>query len=431
MANEILSGKDLGIPFSLDEYEDRLVPEFRMKDRLAFWDGPIRAFLREHGYVLYNMCAFPEYDVDSLMYPALETPDQAPDDDRYAFMDADYPERAISEHGGDELMSDAKCQGRAAFAQDAARPGRHVAIKLVRAGSVEIHTLKLIYEASKEKPVRGLIPVLEIIPFRGHWLVVMPRWGEDIMLPFPTVAGPVYDLIEDLLEGLAFLHSHNIVHRDHSSKNLVVNHVPILTYDDIRNVPPTRHALGHAGALRHAIFDFDVALVFPDRASARLPWMEFWRGAAKGTHDVRQGEYDFDPFAADMCILGLYLDDSLRSHIPYMPILAPLIDGLLHWHVPSRLTAAQALALLRSLRAENSSLERQRLPAERSVPDPTNDLWRGLSSDFLTKWGHLRTPPEPRTRRIFRRLCHNRFMAWSVRSMRRVASFKSLGSGSG
>ncbi|CAK5265974.1 unnamed protein product [Mycena citricolor] len=352
------------------------------------------------------MRAFPEYDVDSLMYPALETPDQPPDDDRYAFMDADHPERAISEHGGDGL-SDAKCQGRAAFAQDAVRPDRHVAIKL---------------------PVRGLIPILEIIPFRGHWLVVMPRWGEDIMLPFPTVAGPVYDLIEDLLEGLAFLHSHNIVHRDHSSKNLVVNHVPILTYDDIRNVPPTRHALGHAGALRHAIFDFDVALVFPDRASARLPWMEFWRGAAKGTHDVRQGEYEFDPFAADMCILGLYLDDSLRSHIPYMPILAPSIDGLLHWHVPSRLTAAQALALLRSLRAENSSLDRQRLPAERSVPDPTNDLWRGLSTDFLAKWGHLRIPPEPRTRRILRRLCHNRFMAWSVRSMRRVVSFKPLGS---
>ncbi|CAK5280439.1 unnamed protein product [Mycena citricolor] len=322
MASEALPEKDLDIPFSLDEYEDREIPEFRIKDRIAFWDGPIRVFLRKHGYVLYNMRAFPEYDLDSVIYPALETPDQLPDDDRYAFVDADYPEREISEHGEDDLYASLcsapytrEFRGRAAFAQSEARPDRHFAIKLVRAESVEIHTIKLIYEASKEKLVRGLIPVIEIIPFRGHWLVVMPRWGEEVFLPFPTVAGPVYDLIEDLLEGLSFLHSHNIVHRDHSSRNIVVNHIPILTYDDVREFPETRQTLRNAGALRHAIFDFDVALVFPDRSSARLPWMEFYLGARKRTHDVRQGEYDFDPFAADMAILGSVLDDSLRASI--------------------------------------------------------------------------------------------------------------------
>ncbi|CAK5280437.1 unnamed protein product [Mycena citricolor] len=260
MANETHSEKGPDIPFSLDEYEDRLVPEFRMKDRLAFWDGPIRAFLREHGYVLYSMRSFPEYDVDSLMYPALETP-EGPDDDgaTYALMDLDSPEREMPDPGDESYLSlrrrsyAREARGRAAFAQSEARPDRHFAIKLVRAESVEIHTIKLIYEASKEKPVRGLIPVIEIIPFRGHWLVVMPRWGENIMLPFPTLVGQVLDSIEDLLEGLGFLHSHNIVHRDHSAKNLVVNHVPVLTYEDLREVPPTRQAARDAGVLRHAI----------------------------------------------------------------------------------------------------------------------------------------------------------------------------------
>ncbi|CAK5280766.1 unnamed protein product [Mycena citricolor] len=320
MADGTHSEKDPAIPFSLDEYEDRLVPEFRMKDRLAFWDGPIRAFLREHGYVLYHMRSFPEYDVDSLMYPALETPD-GPDDDEatYALMDLDSPEREMPDPEDESYLSlrhrayAREVRGRAAFAQSEARPDRHFAIKLVRAESVEIHTIKLIYEASKEKPLRGLIPVIEIIPFRGHWLVVMPRWGEEVFLPFPTVARPVYDLIEDLLEGLAFLHSHNIVHRDHCARNIAVNHIPVLTYEDLRDLPPTRQAARNAGVLCHAIFDFDVALAFPDRSSARLPWMEFYRGPIKGTHDVRQGEYDFDPFAADMVILGRVLDDSLRE----------------------------------------------------------------------------------------------------------------------
>ncbi|CAK5265985.1 unnamed protein product [Mycena citricolor] len=429
MADETHSEKDPGIPFSLDEYEDRLVPEFRMKDRLAFWDGPIRAFLREHGYVLYHMRSFPEYDVDSLMYPALETPD-GPDDDEatYALMDLDSPEREMPDPEDESYLSlrhrayAREVRGRAAFAQSAARPDRHFAIKLVRAESVEIHTIKLIYEASKEKPVRGLIPVIELIPFRGHWLVVMPRWGEEVFLPFPTVARPVYDLIEDLLEGLAFLHSHNIVHRDHCARNIAVNHIPVLTYEDLRDLPPTRQAARNAGVLRHAIFDFDVALAFPNRSSARLPWMEFYRGPIKGTHDVRQGEYDFDPFAADMVILGRVLDDSLRSFIPHLPILAPLIDGMRHWHVPSRLTASQALSLLRSLRAENRSLERQQLPAKDGMGSRKADRWEGLPSVFVSRWGHLRTPPEPWTRTTLRRLCEYGFLEGCIRFVRRSAS---------
>ncbi|CAK5265973.1 unnamed protein product [Mycena citricolor] len=390
MVNETHSEEGPGIPFSLDEYEDRLVPEFRMKDRLAFWDGPIRAFLRGHGYVLYNMRSFPEYDVDSLMYPALETPDGPENDDtRYALMDPDSPEREMPDPQDVSYLSlrrrayAREVRGRAAFAQSEARPDRHVAIKLVRAGSVEIHTLKLIYEASKEKPVRGLIPVIEIIPFRGHWLVVMPRWGENIMLPFPTLVGQVLDSIEELLEGLAFLHSHNIVHRDHSAKNLVVNHVPVLTYEDLREVPPTRQAARDAGVLRHAIYDFDMALVLDGGPSARLPWREFYRGPGKSTHDVRQGEYDFDPFAADMCILVLR---SFRADLG---------------------TAARRLASL----ASYTALERQSLPAEDCVPEPARDLWQGLPSEFVARWGYLRAPPEPWTRTTLRRLCRNQFLA--------------------
>ncbi|CAK5265975.1 unnamed protein product, partial [Mycena citricolor] len=86
--------------------------------------------------------------------------------------------------------------------------------------------------------------------------------------------------------------SHSSIAITSCIENIVVNHIPILTYDDVREFPETRQTLRNAGALRHAIFDFDVALVFPDRSSARLPWMEFYLGARKSTHDVRQGEYD-------------------------------------------------------------------------------------------------------------------------------------------
>ncbi|CAK5265989.1 unnamed protein product [Mycena citricolor] len=421
MANSAVPEKHLEIPFSLDEYEDRNIPEFRLEDRLAFWDGPIRAFLRERGYALYNIC--PVFDgASSLMYPSLETCPQPVDDDRYAFMDPDEPERVLPKAKPGLENTYPYCRekayarenrGRAAFAQCIARPDRHVAIKLVRDRSVEIHTLKLIFEASKEKSVRGLIPVLEIIPFRGHWLVVMPRWGEIIMSPFPTVAGPVLDLIEDLLEGLTFLHGHNIVHRDHSYKNILVNHIPVVGHQSVREVPPTRQTLRNAGALQHAIFDFDVALIFPDRPSARLPHDEFWLGTPKLTGETMQGEYDYDPFAADVSILGGNLCRDLQYHTPSVPILAPLFDGMLHWDVPSRLTASQALSLLRALRAQYRELDKQPLPdiANKFIDVMEYDRWNGLPPDFVERWGHLRTPPVPWTRRFLRRICRYDFLA--------------------
>ncbi|CAK5280441.1 unnamed protein product [Mycena citricolor] len=400
----VSSEKDLMIPFSLDEYEDRLIPEFRLEDRLAFWDGPIRAFLCERGYALYRICSVLDGTDCSLMYPALDTPHRsALDDDRYAYMDPDEqgcvfrnPEEGLEKdyfHCRGRAYA-RENRGRAAYAQSIDRPDRHVAIKLVRNESVEIHTLKLIYETSKREPVRGLIPVLEIIPFRGHWLVVMPRWGEDIMSPFPTLVGPTLSLIEDLLAGLAFLHSHNIVHRvmfplplyewfahvtqDHSYKNILVNHIPVVRHEEIYDPPLTRDPLRNAGFLQHAIFDFDVALVFPDRSSARLPYTLFWLGSHKPTDEIFQGEYDYDPFAADVSILGGYLCRDLQYHTPHVPILAPLFDGMLHWHVPSRLTASQALDLLRSLRAEYSDLDKQPLSVIKRQSVPVSEYDRSI-----------------------------------------------------
>ncbi|CAK5265983.1 unnamed protein product [Mycena citricolor] len=428
------SDENLIIPFSLDEYEDRLVPEFRLEDRLAFWDGPIRAFLRERGYALYNICSVFDAADCSLMYPALDTPHRsAPDDDRYAFMDPVEPGHVSCDvvEGLEKSYFDCvdkpyarENRGRAAYAQSIDRPDRHVAVKLVRSESVEIHTLKLIYDASKREPVQGLIPVLEIIPFRGHWLVVMPRWGERIMSPFPTLVGPTLSLIEDLLAGLAFLHSHNIVHRDHGYKNILVNHIPVLGHEEIYDPPLTREPFRNAGVLQHAIFDFDVALIYPDRKSARLPYTLFWLGAYKPTDEIFQGEYDYDPFAADVSILGGDLCSDLQYYTPYVPILAPLFDGMLHWHVPSRLTASQALDLLRSLRAEYPNLDKQPLSEikRQSVPVSKYDRWAGLPDDFVKRWGHLRTPPVPWTRLFLRRVCEYGFLESCVRLLRRIIS---------
>ncbi len=62
------------------------------------------------------------------------------------------------------------------FAQD--KEERHVAIKLVRSGSEESRILHLLFDAQKlrdERMIPGILPILDMLPFGGHWLAIMPR----------------------------------------------------------------------------------------------------------------------------------------------------------------------------------------------------------------------------------------------------------------
>lgn len=68
-------------------------------------------------------------------------------------------------------------QGRVGYAQD--EQHRHVALKLVASDSSEIQILQLLFKKQKlftGNIIPGLVPILDLLPFGGHWLVVMPRF---------------------------------------------------------------------------------------------------------------------------------------------------------------------------------------------------------------------------------------------------------------
>lgn len=68
------------------------------------------------------------------------------------------------------------CQGRVVFAQD--REGRHVALKLVQDSTDEQRIFNLLLEEQKTRKdmmIPGILPTLDLLPFSGHWLAVMPR----------------------------------------------------------------------------------------------------------------------------------------------------------------------------------------------------------------------------------------------------------------
>ena len=62
------------------------------------------------------------------------------------------------------------------FAQD--RNKRHVALKMIKKESVHYNIVNMLFEEQSKDPgkrIRGMLPIIDIVPFGGHWLLVMPR----------------------------------------------------------------------------------------------------------------------------------------------------------------------------------------------------------------------------------------------------------------
>lgn len=61
------------------------------------------------------------------------------------------------------------------------------------------------------------------------------------------------------------------------------------------------------GKLIYALFDFDISIMAPSDAKKgeyRLPYHMSWWGSFNQPMDTAQGEFDYDPFAFDVGMLG-------------------------------------------------------------------------------------------------------------------------------
>ena len=88
--------------------------------------------------------------------------------------------------------------------------------------------------------------------------------------------------------------------KDLESRNYLVNHILV---DGSYNMTDMRYNLMGEGKLEYVIMDFDISLILPPTIS-RLSYKHSWWGTTYRPPDVSQGEYDYDPFAFDVAVLG-------------------------------------------------------------------------------------------------------------------------------
>ncbi|KAF9018094.1 kinase-like protein [Hymenopellis radicata] len=409
--------RDLQIDFSLDDNIVPGTPEFNLLKRMRFWEDSARPWLLERGYTLYNHFCLDEAVIRSAdCGPYLPNSSKLGGQFPYAFHDEAY---ASFEEDTGEIPYFTYAWGNVVFAQD--KENRHVALKLVRRDSEEFRIMHFLLKAQNERPgkfIPGILPILEILPFAGHWLVVMPRWGDAIASPWFNSVGETLVVIHSLLSALAFLHGSGIVHRDIAPRNTLVNHFAL---DSRGGGYPLRSAMRKDGRMKYVLFDFNLALMFPasaTHASYRLPRKGGFFASLNAPTDLSQGEYDYEPFAFDVGCLGIMFSIFFQHLTPFAPILAPLIDGMETWDVRARFTAEEALQFFEKHVPHFDENLLHAVPRKYDYEE--YDRWSELPPEFVHKWAHLRIPLEPITRKILRWICQYRICDIAVQRIRRT-----------
>ncbi|KAI0368359.1 hypothetical protein BV20DRAFT_969419 [Pilatotrama ljubarskyi] len=321
-----------------------------------------------------------------------------------------FPTRLWLSEKKDSKSCGKPLQGAVRFGRDAR--GRHIVLKVVIQGSPEYRIFERLLhcpELYRPESFPCVIPPLGMMNSPHKFTFVsMPMWSSSSVEPhvFDTV-GEFITYLECMLKGLAFLHEKRIIHADIAERNIAVNCcIPELESWNLGKArePYLRlHRLGYPGVpnaqpvpVLYALLDFNVSTCLPIDTSirdCRRPAVEFSRGTIFHSGDCAMGEYDYNPFWADVGSLGamcLYWIPDIAAAIP---VLAPLLAKMVS-HIPSaRFTAAEALTYVTECKASFSVDDLAKPLPDKRRTFFYHDWWDKLNPDDRQRWELYAVPP--------------------------------------
>ncbi|THH20527.1 hypothetical protein EUX98_g8563 [Antrodiella citrinella] len=224
-----------------------------------------------------------------------------------------------------------------------------VSIKVVPRATQEITIARML--SSKDvsgNPNNHCVPVLDVLPDpldSSNALLVMPYLRPFNSPPFEVVE-EVMDFIRQTLEGLSFIHSQGVAHRDCSTRNIMMDarplypedHHPVHTHlsPDVRN--QARHLSRTESPVKYYYIDFGMSTYFRE---GEPPYVLGAKGADQDAPEL-SNKYPYNPYMLDIFILGhTYLG---------LSFLEPLITAMMHVQPERRPTASVALRMFSDIR---------------------------------------------------------------------------------
>ncbi|KAG9096220.1 hypothetical protein FS749_008885 [Ceratobasidium sp. UAMH 11750] len=200
-----------------------------------------------------------------------------------------------------------------------------------REGEEEVQILQHLSSSPyREDPTNHTVPCLDSFPIpdvEGGVFIVMPLLSTYTNPPFYNLS-ELHDFLDQVLEGLEFLHNNGVAHCDIAPANIMMDKHPLydepfhpyrqkFSLDVQRRIWPKYHRWQKA--VRYYYIDFGYATWFRDSTSPRLLTGIRAREVAP---EQRSGPYD--PFKADIYQLGAMLRRDLIPKYEALGFLLPL-----------------------------------------------------------------------------------------------------------
>ncbi|KAJ7933846.1 kinase-like domain-containing protein, partial [Mycena leptocephala] len=263
--------------------------------------------------------------------------------------------------------------------------GEKVVLKRVPAGlgrdDAEFRiALLLSTEPLRSDPRNRTIPILGFFPVAGeNWaILVMPYCRRFDDPPFHCPAEFI-EAMQQYLEGLQFMHDHNICHLDIAPKNLMMDETRVVpagshfimsrTYTGFTHLFRSNNRCA-VGPVDYYYIDFGLSLYFPDGPATALT-----SGGLRnfGMIPELSGTEPYNPFKVDVFQLGLTMQTLInlcpRTYAP-LKNFAPVAAAMMNHNPQDRPAPAESLAQLNSIAALMSS------------PRRTTPMWK--KKHFLT-----------------------------------------------
>ncbi|KZV96338.1 kinase-like protein, partial [Exidia glandulosa HHB12029] len=216
----------------------------------------------------------------------------------------------------------------------------------------EAEIMNIIHERDVDKDARNhCVPLLDRRDYTGstYSLLVMPHLLPLDVIPFETV-GEITDFVRQVLEGVSFLHSLNVAHRDIGSNNVMMFSPDLFPSgtchlypgDVLGRLPlPAKHLSRRQVYVRYFLIDFGLSWAFSSY-EARRP-MRTGRGQYKDAPEF-SGSRPYDSFALDVWCIGKLFKEEILDKYRTPIFLSEFIATLMQPDPLDRPTAANALA---------------------------------------------------------------------------------------